>query len=78
MLQEASSQLWNLPKPSPSKMLACGRDRVSNAVMATRELIDADRLVIAFSSHVHTLAQGTAEYPEVRVGRRDLLQTSIV
>ena len=78
MLQEASSQLWSLPQASPSKMLAGGQDRSSSAVMATGDIIDADRLAIALSSHVHTLAQGAAEHPEVRVGRRDLLQTSTV
>ena len=78
MLQHPSIQLWSLPQPSPSKMLAGGQDRSSSAVMATGEITDGNRLVIALSSHVHTLAQGAAQHPKVRGGRRGLGQTSSV
>ena len=78
MLQHPSIQLWSLPQPSPSKMPACGRDRVSNAVMATSELIDRNGLLIALPCQLRALAQGAAQLPKVRVHQRGLLQTSIV
>ena len=58
MLQHPSIQLWSLPERSPSKMLSCGQDRSSNALMATGEITGRNRLVIVLCSHVHTLAQG--------------------